>query len=482
MNNLVYGANILDSSLAGNTAALADEYGQNIWEKQFQSAAKPYEDAYSKSVNAYEYASDTLKKDYSDAINKAYESYITNKRATEFSQLGTGDQRLFSDAYYKAYDENKRKYYDEYLSGQSQLDTQMAKATETYGNAMYDIMSNIAKEQGTIATNAASVLNNMYNYVGTLDADDEYLFGPTSPLYGLLGADGKLVDQDTFLNRFSIVNEQGQRVLSDDYAQLIKFLNSLETIYEPDETGNEKPKYAGFNAYLLEQDKDLYNWYAENRDMMYKDLLGIENYDYYNPSEYDYGKTITNIYADNYDFDTDDEVTNTSLINVLNDLRKNDEDYIAYRGEVYAYNAKDDRWYSIEKDERAYERIEFDKTGKTTIDGRQVNLVSNQDIKVTSSTVTYGGKTYKVNTKLPDDTKDILNALGDKSLVVDIDGRTYAYVTYRTGERVYPANAKNIPNNAIKHVRKEYVKGGKYKEHITYTVNTYTHKWVELGE
>lgn len=447
MADLVYGAQIMPSSFAKNTAKLADEYGQNVWQKQYRESALPYEQAYAQNKNIYDYQSAELKKDYSDVINEAYKSFVANKRATEFSNLGTGDQRMFSEAYEKAYEQSKKDYYKSYLESQGKLDEQFAKVETNYSEALYNIMSNIAQEQGTIATNSANVLSKMYDYVKDelqVLADDEYLFGPTSPLYGLLKDNNELVEPDEFFQRFA-TEKDGKLVLNDDFEQLIKFLNSLELEKYQDESGFEHNKYTGFNAYLLGKDKDLYNWYFENKDLLYKDLLGIENAYTYNPTEYTYKDTLkSSKLGTDYKFKTGDEVINQSLIDVLNTLKSGDSDQqVMYRGIIYSY--KDGKWRNV-KEDKATERTEFDRTGETKINGQYVSLVSKDKLTLgrkadnekqdtslpygTSNQVTYNGKTYTAQARIPDKTLDVLNALGDTHRVVNVDGRLYAYVSY----------------------------------------------------
>lgn len=495
MSDLVYGANILPSSFAKSTAELADEYGINIWQKQYEESAQPYEQAYSQSKNQYDFQSKELKQDYSDVINKAYETYVTNKRAAEFSTLGTGDQRMFSESYLKAYEQNKKDYYKSYLESQSKLDEQMAKVETNYSEALYNIMSNIAQEQGTIATNSAEVLNKMYDYVKDelrVLADDEYLFGPTSPLYGLLKDNNELVEPSEFFQRFA-TEKDGQLVLNDDFEQLIKFLNSLELVKETDESGFEHSKYKGFNDYLLGKDKDLYSWYFENKDLLYKDLLGIENAYTYNPTEYKYADTLksTELGTD-YKFKTGDEVTNSTLLDVLNSLKSGDGDQqVVYRGTVYSYS--DGKWRNV-KEETAYERIKFEKTGKTEINGQQISLVSNDKLTLgrkaenekqdtslpygTSNQVIYNGKTYIAQSQIPNKTLNILKALGDTNKIVNVDGRLYAYVSYLAGQ-------------TTKHKKIRWRNGVRYDadtgEILTGTAGTqtdkidyYLNKWVEL--
>lgn len=509
MADLIYGTNLLTSSLAKNVSELADEYGQNIWTNAYEDAVKPYEQQYAQSVNAYDLASKELKQDYSDAINKAYEQYVYNKRATEFSNLGTGDQSMFSEVYRKAYDKNKQQYYKDYLSAQGTLDAQLGKATESYETALYNIMQNIAGEQSSIATNSADTLNMIYNYVYdelfTQYKDDEYVFGPTSPLYGLINGKGEFVNPSDFLDMFSQIGEDGQRILTNDFEQLIKFINNIESVKELDETtGKEYRKYGeGFGGYMLSKNKDLFEWYSQNRDLLYKDLLGIDNYDYYNPKDYKYADTLSSSdIGSSYDFKTGDKIENETLIDTLNALKQGDgKQQVVYRGDVYSYD--DGTWKKV-KDENAYERIQLDKNGEVEINGKQVTLASNAELTLglrsdnekqdpslpfgTSNHVVYENKEYTVQSNLPNDTKKILNSLGDKQRVVRIDGRLYAYVKY-----TWLSSDKSITigQGALKNIR---YRNGQYYDTVNGGVLTeaevralaeegriqHSYKWVEL--
>lgn len=452
MADTVYGTQFMESSFNKNVAALADEYGRNVWSTAFQESAAPLTKQYEQSLRDYEVGSSELKTDYSEAINAAYDQYVYNKRAVDFSNLGTGDQLAFSEAYKKAYEKNKKQYYSDYLSAQGKLNEQFGKTTESYENALYDIMSNIAGQQSDIAKNSASVLSEFYNYAYELaqdKKDDEYLFGPTSPLYNMfVSNDGveEFISPSEFYERFSQVDDQGNRKLTNDFEQLVKFMNNLETIVGKDDLGNEHKTYGGgFSEYLLGKDKKLFDWYSQNRDLLYKDILGLDNYDYYNPKDYKYADTLA---ADELKTDylfKSGKAVNDTLAGTLDALKKGDgKQQVVYRGKVYVYDGSN---WTETGEKYGYERIKLDRGDSVEIAGKYISPVSNEKITVDvdvknqpynieNRTVTVDGTKYKIHTSLPNETKDILSRFGTSSnerRVVSIDGRTYALIDRMVG-------------------------------------------------
>lgn len=270
-----------NSSIVLDFRPAIDEYtqnGKNVWDTAYQNAMLPYEQQLSSATSQFEYGSERLEKDYGEAINKAYESYITNKRAAEFSSYGTGDIRNMTDAMGKAYDENKRSIFETYLANQESLDTKYGNVVSSYYKQALSTQNLLEQEKNSLAENYTKIVYSVHGYLNKLLENNPELF-KTNPLLNQFvyfdeeTGDLMLVDEKGFIEALSETNlDTGETTLKSkgglqDVFNLVTSIGGL----------NDKNTLS-YESYMRENESDLYSWLSSNNNQnlyqMY-DILGF---------------------------------------------------------------------------------------------------------------------------------------------------------------------------------------------------------------
>lgn len=451
------GTNITASSFKNFVSNYKDELGQNEWSKIYSAQAAPVESNYQQVMRAYGNQLQGLEAGYTDAINQAYDAYVSNQRASAFSNYGTGDKMAIADAYKIAYEKSLEEYKANYSENASKVMSDMSEVTNAYDETLNKIATNIANEQTTLANNYAGFFNSYYDYLQSLyenHPSDKSIFGTTSYFSQFIN-DGELMSKEDVLTMLS-EELDGSRVLNQDALNYMQALNSAKMYFTDSDIQS-------FDSWLSENNEELYNAMYENgnADLFYS-KLGLENpYDSsylnswtpdktYGHTDYDgneidvnvdykAGKNIRVTVAGNMfklkrNKDTRSKVVSEALNRAstgASDTTPKDSTVQIYNGNAYIYDAtgKDKGWHILVSDEDSIDNLveyyERQVSGESKSKLTKYNINNSGDL---------GG--YKLNTKNlkrpANSTAEYLSAMHGHEVkngdIVEYDGKYYYYM------------------------------------------------------
>jgi hypothetical protein len=247
------------SSFKNLVANWSNESGENIWQKEYNEYINPL-------FATYDAAAYDANYDYKNAIGQAYDTYVANKRSSEFSNLGTGDILNLGKSYSEAYAEASRQYRKNYESTIEKIEETRMKTAINYAETMNEQQESIAQGYADFFNSFYDYLSNVYSQYGT----DESLFGTTSPLSQFI-SNGELLTRSDIYNKFITENENGTYTLTEDALKYVQMINSLKD-YGKIVNAENLSNLQSFQDYLAENAPDIEKFATKYGEKFYKDI------------------------------------------------------------------------------------------------------------------------------------------------------------------------------------------------------------------
>lgn len=364
------GTNISASSMKNLVMNWSNEQGENIWKKTYKENLVPLVNQAQSSNLMYDASLRNIKTDYTNVINQAYDAYVANRRAIDFSDFGTGDKYNVNQSYAKAYDEARKQYQNDYKAAVSKLESERQATLANYADSVTQFATAIDEEQNNIAQNYANFFNSFYDYLNSVYEQYQYtdIFGEGSPFaeYVIRDDEGNpisLMSSSDILNTMSVENKDGTVTLNESALDYLRRVAGMRDYFSAiDKTYTTLPS---FQEYLYNEKPELETFRQQYGEQFYRDL-GIEkgSLDVYDVgdtfSNYKPVDTYSNIDATvnwkgsdvklnindtDFNFKRGDIITNNVLIKALNTQSsgkgdktpKNDTVQI-YNGKIYIYD------------------------------------------------------------------------------------------------------------------------------------------------